>query len=308
MAGPRDEDKAEADRLFYEGRDLLAKNKRVEACQKFDLSFKKDPRAIGTILNLGLCSEMSGQVATAVQYYQEARDRAREQSLAEYQQAAQRKIQLLAPRVPHVRINLAEKLPDTRILVDNIVLAPDQLGDVTLDPGTRTIVVTARGHLPYETKIDVVEGKPLTVEIPKLAGQTVIVHENTRRTWGKIALASGGGALVAGIAFGLYARSAYWAEFPDGAQDGAVMDTSHDCWTELASNKLVRRCNELGQEHLASARTLSTISTVSGILGAIAIGAGAYLWWTAPKDEPPPVLGVAVDPDGLTGVTLSGRF
>ena len=308
MAGPRDEDKAEADRLFYEGRDLLAKNQRVEACKKFDLSIKKDPRAIGTLLNLGLCSEMGGQVATAVQLYQEARDRAHEQSLAEYQQAAERKIRLLAPRVPHVRIRLAEPLPDMRILVDNIVLAPDQLADVTLDPGTRTVVVTARGHLPYETTIQVAEGKPLTVEIPTLAGQTVIVHENTRRTWGKIALASGGGALVAGVAFGLYARSAYWAEFPDGAKDGPVMDTSHDCWTELAKDKLVRRCNELGQEHLSSARTLSSISTVAGVLGAVAIAAGAYLWWTAPKDEPPPTVGIAIDPDGLTGITFGGRF
>jgi hypothetical protein len=308
MAGPRDEDKAEADRLFYEGRQLLAKDKRVEACQKFDLSFRKDPRAIGTLLNLGLCNEMSGQVATAVRLYQEARDRAHDQSLAEYQDAAQRKIALLAPRVPHVKITLAEPLPDMHVLVDNIVLALDQLGDVTLDPGSRTIVVTARGHLPYETKIDVVEGKPLTVEIPRLAGQTVIVRENSRRTWGKVTLASGAGVLAAGIGLGLYARSAYWSEFPDGAKDGAIMDANHNCWTELVGTKIERQCNEIGQDHLASARRLSHISTAMGIVGALAIGAGAYLWWTAPKDEPLPALGVAIDDHGLTGVTLSGRF
>ena len=307
-AGPRDEDKAEADRLFYEGRELLAKDQRVEACQKFDLSFKKDPRAVGTILNLGLCSEMSGQVASAVRYYQEARDRAHDQDLTEYQQAAERKIALLAPRVPHITITLAEPLPDLRVLVDNIVLAPDQLRDVTLDPGSRTIVVTARGHLPYETKIDVVEGKPLRVAIPRLAGQTVIVRQNTRRTWGKITLASGVGALAAGIGLGLYARSSYWSQFPDGAKDGAIMDADHDCWTELVNTKIERKCNELGQDHVSSARRLSHIGTAAGIVGALAIGAGAYLWWTAPADELTPELGLALGEGGLTGVTLSGRF
>lgn len=308
-AAPRDEDKAEADRLFYEGRELLAQDHRVEACQKFDLSFRKDPRAVGTILNLGLCSEIGGQVATAVRYYEEARDRARDQGLTEYQQAAERKIALLAPRVPHVTIVLAEPLPDTRVLLDNVVLGADQLRDVTVDPGKRTIVVTARGRMPYETTIEVTEGTPATVAVPRLQGQkTVIVRASTRRTWGKIAVASGIGLVGAGLGLGLYARSTYWAQFPAGARDGAIMDASHDCWTELVGGKIARRCNEVGQEHILDARRLSHIGTGVGIAGALVLATGVYLWWTAPRQETAAQLGIALGEHGLTGVTLTGAF
>ncbi len=56
----------EADRLFQEGRDLLAAGKPDEACAKFELSIKKDPRAVGTLLNLALCNERLGKLATIV--------------------------------------------------------------------------------------------------------------------------------------------------------------------------------------------------------------------------------------------------
>src|SRR6059036_1944766 len=75
----RDDDKAEADRLFEEGRTLQQSGKLAEACKLFELSHRKDPSAVGTILNLGLCAEQSQLFATAVRYYAEARDRAHDQ-------------------------------------------------------------------------------------------------------------------------------------------------------------------------------------------------------------------------------------
>jgi Tfp pilus assembly protein PilF len=80
-AGPDPDDKARADQLFQEGRDHLSKGDRVGACKLFDESFAKDPRAVGTMLNLGLCREEGGAVASAVRFYAEARDRARDQNL-----------------------------------------------------------------------------------------------------------------------------------------------------------------------------------------------------------------------------------
>jgi Tfp pilus assembly protein PilF len=109
----RDDDKLEADRPFAEGRALLDQGKRKEACEKFDLSIRKDPRAVGTMLNLGLCAEEAGQVATAVRYYTEARARARDQDLKEHQAAAENKLALLAPRVPHLAIVLPASAPPT---------------------------------------------------------------------------------------------------------------------------------------------------------------------------------------------------
>lgn len=316
VAQPKDEDKAEADRLFEEARALLAANKREEACAKFELSFRKDPRAVGTMLNLGLCGEMSGQVATAVRYYEEARDRGRDQELPEYVAAAERKIALLGPRVPRITIELAERLPGTRVLVDTTVLDPAQLRALAVDPGKRTIVVTAPDRLPHETAVDLAEGDQRSVAIPKLEGQktvTLIVKPSKQRTWGKLGVLSGGGLVLASFGIGYYAQHSYWSQFPDGARDGKAVlpDGKHNCWTTPRGASLVRQCNSVGEDTLRTANRLGWVATGIGVAGALMVAAGTYAWLTAPSDRAvtstSTTLGIAAGPE-LTGVTLGGSF
>jgi hypothetical protein len=306
---PRAEDKAEADRLFEEGRELLEKGERAEACTKFDLSFRKDPRAVGTMLNLGLCREEVGQVASAVRFYQEARDRAHDQNLPEHQQAAERKIALLSPRVPHLSIALAPGTTGARVLVDDMVIAADQLADVSIDPGDHAIVVTAPDKLPYEAKLAVKDGEHRKVDIPALVGaKTIVVSDGSNRRFvGKLGVGIGAGLLVASLGLGLYASHLYWKEFPDGAHDGEVVrDTAHDCWTQLENGVVVRRCNEVGSAALDNARLAGHVSTGAAIAGGIAAIGGAILWATAPHGEPSPV---AFDISAQSAtVTVTARF
>ncbi|HUS30198.1 MAG TPA: hypothetical protein VMZ53_16940 [Kofleriaceae bacterium] len=306
---PRAEDKAEADRLFEEGRALLEKGDRAEACKRFDLSFRKDPRAVGTMLNLGLCREEAGLVASAVRYYQEARDRARDQNLAEHQQAAERKIAMLSPRVPRLTIALAPGTEATaRVLVDDTVIAQDQLIDVTVDPGDHALVVTAPGKLPYEAKLTVAESEHRKVDVPALQGATIVVREKSNRRFvGKVGVGVGAGLLVASVGLGLYARHGYWSQFPDGARDGEIVrDDDHDCWTVLDNGKVARQCNEVGANALDNARLVAHISTGAAIAGGVAVLAGAFLWATAPRQEAPP-LALDVGPDHAT-VTVHAQF
>jgi hypothetical protein len=306
---PRAEDKAEADRLFEEGRALLEAGDRAEACKRFDLSFRKDPRAVGTMLNLGLCREEVGQVASAVRFYQEARDRAHDQNLPEHQQAAERKIALLSPRVPHLSIELAKGTVGARVLVDDMVIAPDQLADVAIDPGDHAIVVTAPEKLPYEAKLSVKDSERRTVSVPALQGaKTIVVSDGTsRRFLGKLGVGVGAGLLVGSLGIGLYARHMYWKQFPDGARDGQVVrDASHDCWTQLENGAVVRRCNEVGSAALDNARLAAHFSTGAAIAGGIAAVAGAILWATAPRSESSSIA-LDVRSDGAT-FTMTARF
>src|SRR5512143_4337650 len=80
-----------ADRLFAEGKALLGSN-LLQACEKFDESLRENPAAIGTLLNVALCDEKLGRVASAVAKFSEARDRAKEQGLAEHVRAAEEHI------------------------------------------------------------------------------------------------------------------------------------------------------------------------------------------------------------------------
>ncbi|HEY5923953.1 MAG TPA: tetratricopeptide repeat protein [Kofleriaceae bacterium] len=286
---PRVEDKAEADRLFEEGRVLIEQGKRAEACAKFTLSIKKDPRAVGTMLNLGLCHEEIGHVATAIRYYAEARDRAHDQKLEEHKEAAERKIALLSPRVPHLAVKLPANANAARVLVDDIVLAMDQLAAVPVDPGQHTLVVTAPGKLPFETTFEVAEAERRAIDVPALEGAKTVfvsVATNRRRTWGKLAVVSGAGLLVIAGGVGWWAQHSYWAQFPDASRDGQVAkDDDHPCWTRNEGTRIVRECNSIGSDKLKTARTLAHVSTGSAIVGGVALVGGAILWLTAPRDE-----------------------
>jgi hypothetical protein len=307
-AGPRAEDKAEADRLFDQARDLLTKGDRVEACKLFDLSLRKDPRAVGTMLNVALCNEEGGAIATAMRVYAEARDRAGDQGLAEHREAAERKLALLAPRVPHLEIVLPPGAPaTTRILVDDLVLARNQLADLTVDPGTRTIVVAAPDKLPYETKVTVVEGQHARVVVPALQGaQTVVVETTNRALIGKLGLA--GGAVIAGvgIGLGLYADYLYWSQFPDASRDGSdAVDPNKPCYTltdPMHLGSVTHHCTPAGSAKLRTANRWADAADVVGVAGIVIAAAGVYLWWTAPAH-----VAVDVAADHAT-VSAVGRF
>jgi len=307
VAGPKNEDKAEADRLFDQARELMTKGDRAQACKLFELSLRKDPRAVGTMLNVGLCNEEGGTIATAMRFYAEARDRAIDQGLAEHRDAAERKLALLAPRVPHLEIVLPAGAPaTTRVLVDDLVLARNQIADYTVDPGMRTIVVTAPDKLPYETKVDVVESQHAKVVVPALQGATVVVATNNRALAGKLGVIGGGVLVGLGVGFGIYADHLYWSQFPDASRDGIdAVDPSKPCYTLTDPTHLgsvTHHCTSAGAAKLRTANRWADAADVVGIAGVVIAATGAYLWWSAPAH-----VGIDVAADHAV-ISAVGRF
>jgi hypothetical protein len=74
-AAPSD-DAATAEALFEDGRRLMQEGDYASACPKLAASYKIDVAlgnpALGTILNLAVCHERSGQTATAWIEYKDA--------------------------------------------------------------------------------------------------------------------------------------------------------------------------------------------------------------------------------------------
>ncbi|MBA3393318.1 MAG: tetratricopeptide repeat protein [Deltaproteobacteria bacterium] len=62
--------------LFVEGRRLMGAGKPAEACTQFAAAHAEDPKATGTMLNLGLCNEQIGKVATAATWFRKAQNSA----------------------------------------------------------------------------------------------------------------------------------------------------------------------------------------------------------------------------------------
>jgi hypothetical protein len=287
---------AKADELFSEGRSLIASN-LLQACAKFDESLHYNPAAIGTLLNVALCDEKLGRIASAVAKFSEARDRAKEQGLVEHLRAAEERIQALEPSVPHVAITLAETLPETAILIDDKLVALDAIASVAVDPGERVIVVSAPGRLPYRQKIVLAIAEHKDLAIPALA-RSVTVHSSQRRI-GQIAAGVGVGVGGIGVGVGLYALHLYNKQFDDGR-----------CQHTPAAGDL---CQPSGQSRTERARFLGNVGTVIGIAGGVLAGLGGFLWYIAPastasyRGEARLSVVPRVSGDSL-GVAAIGRF
>jgi hypothetical protein len=280
-----------ADQLFAEGKALMASN-LLQACDKFDQSLRENPAALGTLLNVALCDEKLGRVASAVAKFSEARDRAKEQGLVEHERAAEEHIAALEPAVPHLSIELRQPLPETKVLIDDRVVALHQLADVAVDPGERIIVVSAPARLPYRAKLVVVRAERRTVVIPALARSVTVT--SSRRRIGQIVTIAGIAGIGAGLGIGVYADRLYDKQFDDGLCE------------RLPQGDF---CNTVGQSRTARAESLGNVGTVVGITGAAIAVVGAYLWIRSPSSSSSEAVTVVpqLDADSL-GIAALGRF
>lgn len=260
-------------RLFKEGRALVTQGKQDEACAKFQQSFDIDRHAIGTLLNLGLCNERQGKVATAVKRYREVVDHAEEQGNPEARQAAVERLAALAAVVPKVVIS-GTLIAGESILVDGATAA---LGEVELDPGDHRVTASAPGFAVFETHVVAEPGKVAAVELPRLD------KASHRRLYGTIGMAAGGAFVATSAILFAVAHSRYDAQFPEHCDHATAM------------------CDHDGQQKVDSARSLGNVGTAFGIVGVVALAAGAALYFTAPHVE------AAVVPTS-SGVAIAGRF
>ncbi|MEO7730446.1 MAG: hypothetical protein ABIY55_05700 [Kofleriaceae bacterium] len=287
---------AHADQLFAEGKALMTSNV-LQACDKFDQSLRENPAAIGTLLNVALCDEKLGRVASAFARFTEARDRAKEQNLTEHQRAAEDHLATLAPIVPHVAFTLTQRLPDTTIVIDGRVIELDQLADVSIDPGERVIVVSAPDRLPYRATLVVGPAEHKTIVIPALARSVTV--RSSRRRIGQITTIAGVITLGVGIGVGVHANNLYQQQFDNRL---------------CAHTKTGDHCEAEGQRNTDNALSLGNTGTVVGIVGGAVAVAGLVLWLTAPSSssgawsERPQLSVVPQLGSSSVGLTALGRF
>jgi hypothetical protein len=167
---------AQAEVLFREGRELMAKGKYPEACAAFEQSQKLDP-ALTTLLNLAGCREKNGQIATAWGLFLEAERQTRsvdDASARQLHDVAQTRAKQLETRVSKLAINVPDrsKIDRLEILRDNdSVDAVMWNRALPIDGGTYTIHARAPGVSEWSTKVTIAaEGDTKTVEIPDLRG------------------------------------------------------------------------------------------------------------------------------------------
>lgn len=286
-AGAEDDAK-EAERLFGEGLKAKAAGNTKEACDLFEQALGRNRNAVGLIVNVALCYEQQGKVASAAKLFTETRDRAIEQKLDDtYRKDAQDHLDKLAVRIPHLAIAFAEPpTSDTKVVIDDQIVPTASVSDIPVDPGTRSIVVTAPGRVPYHVEIVIAEKEIKPIAVPKLGFPVTV---KGRKTLGKIFTITGGAMVVAGVVLGLVAKSKYDGQFP-----------AH-------CNKDTLFCDPEGHTKTQSARQLGWTGTGVGLAGGALFAVGSVFWFFTSQDTEKLAIVPTAGSD-QAGLAAIGRF
>jgi hypothetical protein len=270
-AAPSSEARAMAETLFFAGRGLMEAGRYPDACQKFGESYRLDPAA-GTLLNLAVCHEKEGKIASAWGEFKQALSDAKKAGRPDREQLAQEHITVIEPDLPYLTLHVP---PDARVPGLEVVRNGNPLFDggwgtaLPIDPGTVEIVTRAPGYKPktQTLAIERKERKEMSVEALEKAPVPVVVITDpgwsTRRKVGVGVLAAG--VVVAGIGtyFGIRALTSK----SDSDEQCPVFDDE-------------RRCNSSGASSMSSAQTQAWVANIGIGVGVAAIAAGTYLFIT----------------------------
>src|SRR4051812_26161353 len=158
-----------AEALFRQGLESMKKNQFKEACDAFAGSNEADPSP-GTQINLALCNEKQGKIATAWGWYRTAAGSADQKGQKERADLARAEAVKLEPKLHKLVVTI--KVPaEGLVLTRNGQAVPSaSLGtDLPIDPGDYQIEVNAKGKKPWKTSIHIGTGPGTTpLEVPAL--------------------------------------------------------------------------------------------------------------------------------------------
>lgn len=219
---PRPPQSALAEALFQEGKALLELGELTSACAKLSESFRVEP-ALGALLNLAVCHEREGKIASAWSEFTDALALAERSGELERAEFAKLRAEELRERVPRVKLQISQADVQIQIKLDSQVLGDGAWDSaIPLDPGVHHFEATAPGRKGWETTVNVAKDSGTRIlPVPALAVQLPVAPSgpprhslpvlpqprpaaqagDARRTWGLIA---GGVGLIG------FGASAFW--------------------------------------------------------------------------------------------------
>jgi hypothetical protein len=318
-------DAAMAETLFTEAKRLMASGDYPTACPKLAESYRLDPGS-GTLTALAVCHDHVGKTASAWAEFVEVASSAQRQGRADREAFARQNIARLEPLLSRLTIRVPPEvahLSKLQVRRDSVVIGSAAWGmSVPVDPGDHVVEVTAQDKETWSTHVMVgtsadkkeVVVAPL-VDSPKAVAVGPAPEEPTpepaapepatpappppadhvqapspQRT---IALVVGGAGIVS-LAVGSYFGIEAISKRSD-AKRLCPMSTCGDM-TGVSDNN--------------DAKSAALVADVAIGVGLVAIGAGAFMFLTAPKgaaathDSPAPETGWRLVP--ILGRTRAG--
>jgi hypothetical protein len=307
---------AVAEGLFQQARDLFKQQQYAEACPRFAESQRLEPK-LGTLLNLAVCHEKLGKIATAWAEYTSAATIAGREHSKDREDFARAQVTALEGRIAHVSLQITAPPADLVVSLDDQPLDHTALNTpLPIDPGAHRITATAPGKIAWSATIEAPsERAELPVKIPALEAATAtapppvaalppapivltpappfvplaqpdpVVTPAPAREDHRILIYGGFGVGAAGVLVGAITGGITLANA------GTIRDT---CGNNV--------CGANQQDAISSATTLANVSNVSFVVGALGAGAGVVgLLMSRPRAATPttalsvtPVLGPGI--------------
>ena len=280
--------KAEANRLLEQGNTLFLEKKYSEALAKYRQAVGAwDHPAIRfnivrCLIQLDRTVEAAENLQTTLKYGSAPLEDAVYTEALAYEK-------LLARQVGELTIACTQKGVEVTLDGQRIAACPAR-ETRRLSPGKHQLLGTGGGLLPRAKEVVVIGGESQTVDVSLDA----VPHGGggvPARTYGKIALFTGGGLVVVAGGLGLWAWHSYHAQFPE------------HCVESMTGGAPL--CDATGADRLDRSRLFGDLATVAAGVGAVAAIAGVVVLWRYPSAERRPV--VTASPTSV-GIAVGGTF
>jgi serine/threonine-protein kinase len=303
---PSSDNRALAETLFFAGRGLMDAGRYHDACIKLAESHRLDPAA-GTLLNLAVCHQKEGRLASAWGEFRQALADAKRMKRDDREQLARDAIAELEPELPYLTITVpsAVRVPGITVKRNGSVINPAAWDtELPVDPGDVEIVTTAPEYKPrtQTIRIDKKEHKSITV----LALDPAPIERPPPDYWTarrKTGAALFGVGLV-GLGVGTWAGLTTLSDRRESDNNCPVIDGE-------------RRCTADGSSAMSRAKTFAIVSDVAFGVAAASLVLGGYFFFTNPHGseqgaasrQPPRAIswGIAPTTTGASGF-VSGSF
>jgi hypothetical protein len=309
-ADGRRADAPRAEALFEEARRLMASGDYASACPKFADSQAIEP-APGTALNLAICYEKAGKLASAWAAFHTAEAAAQTAKQAARAKAAEKRAAALEPKLSHLTITVRPEAQLSGLEVrcdDEPVRQAEWEVAEPRDGGSHEVVATAPGRKSWKARVELATSEQnLTVEVPVLeadappppppvavAPTPTPVDDGTAVGLSEPAHGAGNVQRIVGLSLG----GAGIVAVGVGAFAGLTAHSKYDDATRACGATTTCPPGSPAFAERDTAVTWATVSTITFIAGGALLAGGAALYFTAPRGGGPTV-GVAPTPGGV---------
>ncbi len=279
--------RALAEMLFFTARGLMEAGRIPEACAKLTESYRLDPAA-GTLINLAVCHEKEGKIASAWGEFHQSIAEARKANRPEREKLATERVAAIEPDLPFLTITVPDevrKIPGLVISRNGVPLnAAAWSTELPVDPGQVEIEERAPDYKLKTLTVTIANKQHSTIAAEGLELAPIFrpppPYWTTKRTVGVIMFGAGLASAGVGTYFGITALN-----------DKTSSD--QNCPNDAAG---VQRCNSAGVSNMNNASTAAWVSDITIGVGAAAALAGAYLFLTGGADTQEGAPGPALPP------------